>query len=422
MSIIVVGLNHKTAPLEVREKISFPETTAPLHDLIKINNIDEGAILSTCNRVEICVSTKDMDSGIKSVSQFMLDYHQVTDDVAKHFYLLKGEAAIHHTFRVASSLDSLVIGEPQILGQVKEAYFRAKDAQTLGPVLHKFYHRTFGVAKRVRRETAVGTKPVSVGSVAIDLSKKIFDSLKNKVILLVGAGEMIEMATTRLIEQGVTQFYIANRTRENVVRLAHAFHDDVHFRYLPLSDMPKCIDKVDMILVSTASPNYLLTKDMMIKSMKRRKNKPIFCIDISVPRNVDPAINDVDNIYLYDIDDLKNIVTENYQKREKEAKQAEKIVLEEARQFYVWINALKFKPTMKSIRQKVETIRKEELDVLKTHVKNITEDDLRHIEKFSERLTNKILHDPFVSIREDMKRNNIGLLDTLRKLFRLSNE
>jgi len=423
MSIVVVGLNHKTAPVDVREKISFPEQEKSLKALKDIAHVEEGLILSTCNRVELCVSTQNEKNMFEHLEQFMSTYHGYDiSTLSPHLYKLDGRDAIHHTFRVTSSLDSLVVGEAQILGQVKQAYFQAKDAKMLGPVLHRFYHKAFSVAKRVRSETTIGADHVSVGSVAIDLSEKIFDQLRDKIVLLMGSGEMIENAAQRLIQKGVTQFYITNRTQENVVRLTHSLTKShkVHFRYIPLGEYHAYLDKVDVVLVSTSSPTYLLTRSMMEGAMKKRKQRPILCIDISVPRNIDPSINELGQVYLYDIDDLELIVKENTHKRAVQAKQAEIIVEQEATQFHDWLSALQFTPTLKSIRKKVEEVRKDEIDNLMKYLKNIQPEERAHIEKFSKRLANKILHDPFVSIKEEVKSNNVRFVEFLRQLFRLS--
>ena len=421
MSIVVVGLNHKTAPLNFREKVAFTEVKTPLRSLMRLEHVHEGCIISTCNRVELCVATQHAQAASQQIEAFMAAYHGYdAAEMSPYLYRLQGREAIHHTFRVASSLDSMVVGEPQILGQIKEAYFEAKEANALGPVLHRFYHKAFGVAKRVRSETRIGEHSLSVGSVAVDLSKKIFDRLDNKVVLLVGAGEMIEIAAARLLERGVTQFYIANRSQENVIRLTHALNKNAHFRYIPLDRLKDYLKKADMIFVSTASPTYLLTQEMMTEAMRQRKNSPVFCIDISVPRNVEPAIDALENVYLYDIDDLEVILKENSKKRASASKQAESIVAQEADHFYVWLSSLKVTPTLKSIRQKIETIRKEEMDELWAYLPHLSSEDKIHIEKFSKRFCNKILHDPFLSVREEAKSDNPRFIEFLRKLFKVT--
>lgn len=423
MSIVVVGLNHKTAPLSVREKVSFPDTEEPLRALKGLDGIEEGTILSTCNRVELCVATPHTKDAAKNLQGFLSTYHGYhSEKLSSYLYKLNDLEAVHHMFRVTSSLDSMVVGESQIFGQVKQAYDRAKEAKTVGPVLHRFYHKAFSTAKRVRRETRVGSESVSVGSIAIDLSEKIFNHLENKVILLIGTGDMIEVAALRLLEKGVSQFYITNRTPEHMVKLTHSLKKggDAHFRCLPLSDFQAYLDTVDMIFVSTSSPSYLLTKPMMETAMKRRKNRPLFCMDISVPRNVDPSIHDIDNIYLYDIDDLEIIIKENTKKRKKEAERAEAIVKEEATHFYRWLNALEFAPTLTSIRQKIEDMRKKELEGLFSSLPHLTSQERKHIERFSKRFSNKALHDPLLSIKEEAKNNNVRFVEFLRRLFRLS--
>ncbi len=349
MSIVVVGMSHKTAPLEIREKVcfssgSFGQDLKPLKELRKVQGIEEGLILSTCNRVEICVATKEHGQGhvkdraqaIQNLTHFLKQYHGHSHlDVSSYLYCHEGKEAIHHTFRVASSLDSLVVGEPQILGQVKEAYRVSHEAQALGPRLHKFFNRAFFVAKRVRTETKIGSQPVSIGSVAVQLCQKIFKDLSDKQILLVGAGEMVEAIVEHLIQKKIKSFYIANRSEESVRELRERFKDHaVLVHYVPLKELDQWLFKMDVVLASTGSSQFILTQSMMEKAILQRKQHPIFCIDISVPRNIDPKIHDIENVYLYNIDDLQSIVKENLKHRETEALKAEHIVQEEAHKFY----------------------------------------------------------------------------------------
>ena len=341
MSIVVVGMSHKTAPLEIREKIYFSsQDLKPFEELRKVHGVEEGLILSTCNRVEICAAIKDYgkdhEQAIQSLSNFLKQYHgQSHLDFSSYLYCHEGKEAIHHTFRVASSLDSLVVGEPQILGQVKEAYRTSQKAQALGPRLHRFFNRAFFVAKRVRTETEIGSQPVSVGSVAVQLCQKIFKELSNKNILLIGAGEMVEVIVDHLIQRKMKSFYIANRSEESVCELRKRFKQHAVFvQYVPLDELDPWLFKMDVILASTASPKFILTQPMMEKAIHQRRQHPIFCIDISVPRNMDPNIHDIDNIYLYNIDDLQDIVKENLKHREEEALKAEHIVQEEVEKFY----------------------------------------------------------------------------------------
>ena len=333
--LLVVGLNHKTAPIEVREKIAFPEDQKSLKELVQVDGVHEGLILSTCNRVELCMATDEPERATRGVKKFISDYHgESLERLIPHLYTLSNKEAVRHTFRVAASLDSLVIGENQILAQVKHAYHLAKEAQTLGPILHRFFHKTFSVAKRVRTETNLGAQKCSVSSVAVDLAKKIFDRLETRVILLIGAGEMMEGATARFIEKGVTQFYVTNRSLDRVATLSETFKQKAQFKFIPLVDMPSCLDKVDIIFVSASSPTYLLTSPMVQKSVETRHHRPLLCIDISVPRNADPLLHKIEDVFLYDIDDLDDIIKVNSIKRLEKARVAEEIISSEADRFY----------------------------------------------------------------------------------------
>lgn len=345
MSFMVVGMSHKTAPLSVREKICFsPTDLKPFQELRKIHGVEEGLILSTCNRVEICAAIKDFGQDSRQAKQnilnFLKNYHEQSlghshGDLASYLYCHEGKSAIHHTFRVASSLDSLVVGEPQILGQVKEAYRVSQEAQALGPRLHRFFNRAFFVAKRVRTETNIGSQPISVGSVAVQLCQKIFKELQHKNILLIGAGEMVETILEHLIQKKIQSFTIANRSEESVLELQERFkHRAIRVHYIPFSELDQWLFKMDVVLASTSSPHFIVTPSMMERAIQLRWQRPIFCIDISVPRNIDPSIHDIDNIYLYNIDDLQEIVKENLKHRAQEALKAEHIVQEEVEKFY----------------------------------------------------------------------------------------
>ncbi len=345
MSIVVVGMSHKTAPLSIREKIYFsPHDSKSFQELQKVKGVEEGLILSTCNRVEVCAAMQEGEGVTQNLSRFLTHYHGYPPaQFSSYVYQHKGKSAIHHIFRVASSLDSMVVGESQILGQVKAAYRTSQEAKVLGPQLHRFFNRAFFVAKRVRTETTLGSQPVSVGSVAAQLCQKIFKELTNKHILLIGAGEMVEAILDTLIQRGVQTFYIANRSKESVIRLQGQLQGKLQERfkqssvtvhYLSFEELDRWLFKMDVILASTNSQSFLLTRAMMEKAIQQRKQNPIFCVDISVPRNIDPEVHNIDNIYLYNIDDLQETVKENLKHRALEALKAERIVQEEGDKFY----------------------------------------------------------------------------------------
>jgi len=424
MSIVVVGVNHKTAPVEIREKIFFPEEGDHHQKLLKCACVEEGIILSTCNRVELCASTSQPHIAKKALKTFLATTHGLqADELDQYLYAYEEKDAIRHVFNVASSLDSMVVGEPQILGQVKLAYQRSQQAGVVGPNLHRFYRKAFSVAKRVRSETEIGREAVSVASVAVDLSKKIFEKLDQKIILLMGAGEMIEDITRALVKEGVTQFYLTNRTFETAMQFIHSTHEKhqtaVHFRYIPIDQFPSYLDKVDMVFASTAANKIILKKTHMQQAILDRKNKPLFCIDISVPRNIDPKIQEIDNVYHYDIDDLEIIVKENLKRRETEAKKARSIVDEETETFHQWLDTQSFVPTLRQLQKKIEKVRSEELDVLKKYLGHLSEKDFKHVEKFTERFASKLMHEPMMKLKQEASRRNTGFIETLRQLFGL---
>ena len=356
MSIVVVGMSHKTAPLSVREKISFSsEDLKPYQELQKVKGVEEGLILSTCNRVEICAAIKnqeDLQKTAQAISDFIQNYHGFLEpNLSSYLYCHEGKEAVRHAFRVAASLDSLVVGEPQILGQVKEAYRISQQAQTLGPRLHRFFNRAFFVAKRVRTETKIGHQPISVGSVTVQLRQKIFKELSHKSILLIGAGEMAQVIVDHLIQKKIKSFYIANRSEESVGELRERFREhSVFVQYVPLEELDRWLFKMDVILASAASPQFIVTRKLMEEAIVQRKQKSIFCIDISVPRNIDPDIHHINNIYLYNVDDLQGIVKENLKHREEEALKAEHIVQEEANKFYEKMHQMRHWNTWQSAR------------------------------------------------------------------------
>lgn len=332
MSIVVVGLNHRSAPLEVREKVVFEKTAIrPSYEhLFSFPGIKEGLILSTCNRVEVSAVTEDIHKTKLDLVEFISSASGLK--LSPYTYSYEDHHAVRHAFRVASSLDSMVIGESQILGQVKEAFRLSHEAKALGPLLHHMYEKAFRAAKRVRTETLLGREPISVGSVAVQLCQKIFHQLGPKKVLLIGAGEMMESIAGLLNKKGVKSFFWANRTfKEN----AYFSHD-----YISLDKISTVLFEIDVILVAIAGSSYILTRKMMEEAMRVRKQKPMFCIDISVPRRIDPSVHSIDNIYLYNIDDLQNIVKENAHHRMDEANRAEAIVEEEALKFFTKVQSL----------------------------------------------------------------------------------
>jgi len=334
----------------------------------------------------------------------------------KSLYSLMGEEAVKHIFRVASSLDSMVVGEPQILGQIKSAYEMAVESKTSGLILHRLLHRAFHVAKRVRTETKIGDSAVSVSSVAVELSQKIFETLEKKIVLLIGAGEMCELAARHLVSGGVEKVLVTNRTYERAVALAQGFKGEA----IPFDEMNQGLKRVDIVISATDSPQYLIRHDQMAKVIKERKHQPIFFIDIADPRNIEPNVGDIENVYLYNIDDLKKVADENIKDRGKEAQKAEAIVQEEVIKFVNWYHSLEVTPTIVALRKKFEEIGKKELEKTLSLHPNLSDKEKKSLEALTSAILNKILHTPSTLLKQSNEEAMADFyLDTLRTLFQL---
>jgi glutamyl-tRNA reductase len=361
MNLIIVGLNHKTAPIEMREKLFFPpdKIGEALKRLLASYDVNEGVIISTCNRVEVIGVAYEIEKGTWEIKRFLSEYHGIPlEELDEYLYVHTAEDAVQHAFRVASSLDSMVMGEPQILGQVKDAYSRAVHNDTAGVIMNKLFHKTFSVAKRIRTETKIGSSAVSISFAAVELAKKIFGDLTGKSSMLIGAGEMAELAARHLLSSGVREIILTNRTYEKAVDMARDFNGTaIMFR-----EFPHYLKNVDIVIASTAAPKFIIRPDEVHDLMKERKQRPMFFIDISVPRNIDPLVNTIDNAYVYDIDDLQGVVQANLKERTKEARKAEAIIEEEIGTFYRWIKSLDVVPTIIALKNCFEGIRKAELE------------------------------------------------------------
>ena len=419
MHIVIVGLSHKTAPVEIRERLAFAPTAMerPLRKLLELPPVAEGLIVSTCNRVELCAATKEPDAAIAAMHRFLAEYHEIPPgEIDEHMYDYQGEDAIRHLFRVASSLDSMVLGEPQILGQIKTAYGYAAEFKTAGLILNRFLHKAFSVAKRVRTETAIASNAVSVSFAAVELARKIFDQLDNKVVMIIGAGEMCELAARHFVTNGVSKVLVTNRTFERAEKLAAEFHG----KAVPFEYFVEHLAEADIVLTSTGAPNFILGQRQMEEVLKRRKNRPMFLIDIAVPRDIDPKVNNLDNSYLYDVDDLQGVVQANLKERKKEAGKAEAIVDQEIGQFHQWLANLEVKPTIIALRRKFEEIRQQELDKTFGNLKNLSDKDRKSIEAMANAIINKILHQP-TSVLKSSQNDTSGddYVDAVRTLFDL---
>ena len=423
MGIIVVGLSHKSAPIEVREKLNFPESTLPdaLRKLMAYEGIRESLIMSTCNRVEIYASVQDSAKGIDRIKQFISDYHGLSREALEQSLYVYPEAlGVRHTFRVASSLDSMVVGEAQILGQLKDAFDIALKTKTTSTILNKLIKKAISVAKRVRTETRLAEGAVSISSAAVELAKKIFGDLAGKTVMLLGAGEMAELAAQHLLGNGVKNIMVANRTFERAEELAKEFKGDaIRFEHFPDS-----LVMVDILICATGAPNYVVRREMVSRALKERRHKPIFLIDISNPRNIDPDVDKVDNVYLYDIDDLQSKVDVNTEGRAKEAARAEELVTLEVETYLQWERALDAVPTIVDLREKVEDVRKRELDKALGSLNGISEDQKRAVEAMSQAIVNKLLHAPLVVLKQAAATTETGdnTIAVARRLFNLDKE
>ena len=422
MSIILIGMNHKTAPVNIRERLSISceDNDGTLNVINNISQAGEVMYIATCNRVEVLASMEDVEKGLEKLKTFIFSHGNLSREEMKEcLYVYRDADAVRHLFRVASSLDSMVMGEPQILGQVKDAYRHSVEQKASGIILNKLLHHTFHVAKRVRTETGISSNAVSVSFAAVELAKKIFGYLHGKTVLLIGAGEMSELAARHLINNGVSRMIFANRTYENAVRLANDFHG-VPVDFDLLEDKLK---EVDIVISSTGAPGYIVTEEMIVKALHRHKNRLMFIIDIAVPRDVDPAVEEIDNVYLYNIDNLQEIVDENLRNRMEEAEKAETIISEEIINFTNWLNTLEVVPTIVSLKKKSKKVIEEEIEKSLSWTRNLTEEEREKIRILASSIVNKILHDPITSLKEESQNSGADpYVAAIKKLFRLEED
>jgi glutamyl-tRNA reductase len=396
--IMVLGVNHKTAPVEIRERLAFTnDPGTPYREIKVIPGCEEFSFLSTCNRVEVLFVTSQPAETEKKIRNFLFDGSMSYEEAEQYIYLHQGEEAIKHLFRVGASLDSMIVGEPQILGQLKDAYRDAADQKCTGMILNRLMHKSFSVAKRVRTETEIGSSAVSISFAAVELAKKIFGNLKNKRAMLVGAGEMAELAAQHLMNQGIAEVIVANRTFERAVNLARCFNG----KPVSLDELIPQLEQVDIMISSTGSPDIILQHSDVKPLMRQRRNRPLFLIDIAVPRDLDPKLNDLANVYLYGIDDLNNVVDINKAERDKEAVHAERIVTDETLKFMLWLGSMEVTPTIVAIREKADEISKVELAKTLQNLDSLNDDERKSIEKMTSAIVNKILHSPVVYLKKD---------------------
>lgn len=424
--IVIVGLNHRSAPIEVRESIAFESVYVrdALARLQESPSIHEGVILSTCNRVEVIAAAADGAGAFTEITGFLADQkaQRHPGPLTDHIYTYQGADAVRHLFRVAASLDSMVIGEPQILGQLKQYYDAAQQAGTVGAILHRLFHRSFSVAKRVRSETGIGSGAVSMSSIAVDLAKRIFDRFDDKTVMLIGAGKTGDLMARHLQSQGVQTLMVTNRTFERAVALAERIHGNP----IRFEDFPRYLKMADLVIGCVGAPESLLEAATVEKVLRERKQKAMFFIDIGDRRNFDPKINDLDNVYLYNIDDLKGVAEDNLQERSNEAEKAERIVLEEAQGFIRWMGTLEQVPTITALRQRFDEIRRREIEKsLGGSLKDLSEAQRAAVQDMTVAMVNKMLHGPISNLKKSSpEEDEDGTLyaAALKKLFNLEDE
>lgn len=417
--IAVIGLNHSTAPVSVREKLTFPgnQNGEHAHRLSNVKGVGEALIISTCNRAEIVVLLEDVESTVSRLIDTIALIHSIAPGAFQdHLYVRVDTQAVRHVFRVASSLDSMVLGEPQILGQVKESYKRATLSNATGPILNRLMHKAFFTAKRVRNETGVAVAAVSVAYVAVELAKKIIGNLEDKSVVLIGAGEMAELTARHLAGQVAQPVVVVNRTLENACVLANRLHG----RPADMEQLEECLTTADVAITSTGSCETLIRASHLAGVMRRRRYRPLFVIDIAIPRDVEPAANDIDGVYLYNIDDLQSVASENMGERRQEALHAEDIVSEEVGKFMDWAKSLDSTPTIVAFRQKLESIRQAELARCNGKLSDLSPSQREAIDVITKSIINKIAHDPIAFLKKTKSRPKQNLyLDVAQRLFGL---
>ncbi len=413
--LVAFGLNHRTAPVSVREEAAFAPEHLPeaLHDLSRHGGVNEAAILSTCNRTELYCQLEDGDS--RRALDWFCEYHRLpAATIRSHLYVHPGSSAVRHAFRVASGLDSLVLGEPQILGQMKEAFALAHRSGATGKILNRMFQQTFAVAKQVRTDTAIGVSAVSVAYAAVSLARRIFNSLTEQTVLLIGAGETIELAARHLRDQGVRHMIVANRTLERAQAVAALANGEA----ITLAEMPERLSEADIVISSTASQLPILGKGAVERALRIRRHRPIFMVDIAVPRDIEPEVSKLDDVYLYTVDDLQQVVQENMQSRQEAAREAEKIIDQQVTGFMQWVHSLDSVPTIRSLRENAELVREAELRRAQQRLAQ-GDDPASVMVQLARSLTNKFTHAPTAALRQADHEGNADLLHAARRLFNL---
>ena len=413
MSLLAFGINHKTAPVDIRERVAFEpgQICHALKDLVAHPAVNEAAIISTCNRTELYCGLEHNDLAL--IINWLREYHKLGErDIQPYVYAHPDHDAVRHVLRVASGLDSMVLGEPQILGQMKDAYSAANQAGTLGGLLDRLFQHTFAVAKQVRTDTQIGASPVSVAFAAVSLAKQIFSDLNKHTALLIGAGETIELAARHLHESGIGRMIIANRTIERAHNLASEFNAYA----ISLPDIPGHLAEADIVISSTASPLPILGKGSVESALKVRKHRPILMIDIAVPRDIEAEVGDLDDVYLYTVDDMQEIIQEGLRSRQEAAEQAEEIIDTQVSHFMNWLRSLGAVSTIRAVRHQAETNRDEELNkALAMLASGKSPEEV--LKLFAHRLTNKLIHAPSVQLKQAGYDGRNEIIDVVRTIF-----
>jgi glutamyl-tRNA reductase len=419
--LLLVGVSHKSAPLALREQLAVEDPVPALRKLVAGEEIDEAVLLATCNRVEVVATTSRPDAARLRIRSFLrreLAERDLGPELDRCLYEHVDGDAMRHVLRVACSLDSMVLGEPQILGQTKEAWRRAAECGAAGPVLARLFQQAFATAKRVRSETRLAERPVSLARVAVDLAKRIFEGLADKRALLVGAGEMVEAAAMALRDAGLAQVAVSNRTPERAAELAARCQATAH----GLDELPRLLAEADLVLASIAAPEPVLTPPLVEAALRARRGRPVFVIDLGVPRNADPAIDRIDNVYRYDVDDLGALAEENASARQQERARAEAIVEEQKQRFDGWLAALRAVPTIRHLRERAEAIRAGEFERVAGPLA-LAPGDREAVEYLTRALVNKLLHEPVTQLRRAAEREEgVAVLEVARVLFDLDAE
>jgi glutamyl-tRNA reductase len=423
LKIILLGMNHQTAPIGIREQLAVDDAGPLLQKLVSCDEIDEAVLFSTCNRVEVVCVTRSLEGARMRLHSFFRrelagDGWPDDHDLEELTYEQLDGQAMRHVLRVASALDSMVIGEPQILGQTKDAYRTAVDCGATGPILGRLFQHAFQTAKRVRTETRIAERSVSVARVAVELAKQIFENFSEKRALLIGAGEMIELALESLRREGLDAICVANRTESHAAELAAKYHASAH----RLDELDVLLADADVVLTSIAGNEPILTVPAVSQALLRRRHRPLLVIDIGVPRNADPEIEGLDNVFRFDLDDLSSVASQNAELRERERERAEAIVREEQQRFEGWFATLRAVPTIHHLRERMESIRTIELERALARL-GLDEENQARVDALTKSIVNKILHVPITRLREEAEREEgMAYLEAVRALFDLDDE